>query len=53
MILSWNEIKKRAIEFSAEWANAESEISEKQTFWNEFFDVFDRRICLGFQLYNS
>ena len=40
MPLSWNEIKKRAIEFSKEWEDASSEKSEKQTFWNEFFNVF-------------
>lgn len=49
MPLSWNEIKKRAIEFSREWQDATSEKSEKQTFWNEFFSVFGiirRRIAL-------
>jgi type I restriction-modification system DNA methylase subunit len=40
MALSWNEIKRRAITFSKEWGNASSETSEKQTFWNEFFNVF-------------
>ncbi len=40
MPLSWNEIKKRSIEFSKEWEDATSEKSEKQTFWNEFFNVF-------------
>ncbi len=40
MPLSWNEIKKRAVEFSKEWEDASSEKSEKQTFWNEFFNVF-------------
>lgn len=56
MILSWNEIKKRAIEFSAEWANAESEISEKQTFWNEFFNVFGinrKRVAIFEQAVNK
>jgi hypothetical protein len=38
--LNWNEIRKRAIEFSREWAEIESERAEAQTFWNEFFEVF-------------
>lgn len=40
MPLSWNEIKKRAIEFSKSWEGVEREKAEAQTFWNEFFDVF-------------
>ncbi|EKE22267.1 MAG: hypothetical protein ACD_7C00006G0003 [uncultured bacterium] len=40
MPLSWNEIKTRAIEFSKEWENEESERAEAQTFWNQFFKVF-------------
>lgn len=38
--LSWNEIRHRAIAFSKEWADAKREQADKQTFWNEFFDVF-------------
>lgn len=38
--LSWSEVRDRAIRFSREWAEAESERSDKQTFWNEFFEVF-------------
>lgn len=38
--LSWNEIRRRAIEFSQEWHDATRENAEKQTFWNEFFNVF-------------
>lgn len=42
--LSWNEVRDRAIRFSRRWAeNTSSERSEKQTFWNEFFDVFGIR----------
>ncbi|MBU3666870.1 MAG: class I SAM-dependent DNA methyltransferase [Chthoniobacterales bacterium] len=42
--LSWNEVRDRAIRFSRRWKeNAASERSEKQTFWNEFFDVFGIR----------
>lgn len=40
MPLSWNEVKGRASKFSKEWATAKKEASDKQTFWNEFFDVF-------------
>ena len=40
MPLSWNEIRHRAIAFSREWAGITSERAEKQTFWNEFFNVF-------------
>ncbi len=38
--MSWNEIQKRAIEFSKEWENESSEKAESQTFWNEFFNIF-------------
>lgn len=49
--LSWNEIRERAITFSYEWADAKSESGEKQTFWNEFFDVFGvrRRLIATFE----
>ena len=40
MPLSWNEIRHRAIAFSKEWTGVKSEQAEKQTFWNEFFNVF-------------
>jgi hypothetical protein len=51
MPLSWNEIRHRAIAFSKEWAGAKSESAEKQTFWNEFFDVFGvrRRVVASFE----
>jgi hypothetical protein len=41
--ISWNEVKDRAIKFSRGWRDASSERSDKQTFWNEFFDVFGIR----------
>ena len=41
--LSWNEVKARAIRFSREWSEASSERADKQTFYNEFFDVFGIR----------
>jgi hypothetical protein len=49
--LSWNEIRHRAITFSKEWTGVKSEQAEKQTFWNEFFDVFGirRRVVASFE----
>ena len=41
--LSWNEVRDRAIKFAREWAGTKSESAEKQTFWNEFFEVFGIR----------
>jgi hypothetical protein len=43
MPLSWNEIRQNAIHFSRAWAGAAREQAEKQTFWNEFFEVFGLR----------
>ena len=40
MSLSWNEIRHRSVRFSKDWAQATSEQAERQTFWNEFFEVF-------------
>lgn len=40
MALAWNEIRDRALAFSREWANAESEDAEAKHFWVEFFHVF-------------
>lgn len=40
MPLSWNEIRDRAIAFSKEWEDEQSERAEAQTFWNGFFEVF-------------
>ena len=39
MPISWNEIRQNAIRFARDWSGA-SENAEKQTFWNEFFEVF-------------
>ncbi|MFZ4683758.1 MAG: type IIL restriction-modification enzyme MmeI, partial [Terrimicrobiaceae bacterium] len=41
--LSWTEVRERAIRFSRTWTDATSERADKQTFWNEFFDVFGLR----------
>ncbi len=43
MPLSWNEIRHGAITFSREWKDASSEQGERQTFWNEFFEVFGKQ----------
>jgi hypothetical protein len=42
MPLSSNEIRHRAVQFAHHWAGTRSEAAEKQTFWNEVFDVFGR-----------
>lgn len=47
--LSWNEIKDRALRFSKDWEGESRERAEKDTFWNEFFEVFGikrRRIAV-------
>jgi hypothetical protein len=51
MPISWNEIRHNAIQFARDWAGAESERAEKQTFWNEFFGVFGirRRVVAAFE----
>ena len=41
--LSWNEVRDRAIRFSRDHAADRSESAEKQTFWNEFLNVFGLR----------
>jgi hypothetical protein len=41
--LSWNEVRERAIRFARNWGDATSERADKQTFYNEFFDVFGIR----------
>ena len=50
-MLSWNEIRHRAIAFSRDWEGTTSEKSERQTFWNEFFDIFGikRRTVAAFE----
>lgn len=40
MPLSWNEIKKRAIDFQHEWQDESSEHAEAKSFWDSFFNVF-------------
>ena len=50
-VLSWNEIRHRSIAFSRDWKGTTSEKSERQTFWNEFFEVFGikRRAVSSFE----
>ncbi len=43
MHLSWNEIRARAAEFAREWQNAAYEKGETQSFYNDFFRIFDVR----------
>lgn len=40
MVLSWNEIKDRAVAFSKEWAGTHSEEADAKPFLVEFFNVF-------------
>jgi len=44
MPLSLNEIKDRALAFSHELEGEKAERAESQTFWNEFFNVFDSNL---------
>lgn len=39
-MITLNEIRKRAIEFSHEWEREYSEDAEAKSFWDGFFDVF-------------
>ena len=39
--LSWNEIRVRAATFAMEWQDAAYEKGEAQSFYNDFFNVFD------------
>lgn len=41
--LPLSEIRARAVAFSKEWKGETSESAEKQTFWNEFFNIFGFR----------
>ncbi len=40
MVLSWNEIKDRAVRFSKEWENDFNEDAEAKSFMDDFFNVF-------------
>ena len=41
MRLSWNEIRTRAAQFAHEWRDAAYEKGETQSFYNDFFGIFD------------
>jgi hypothetical protein len=41
MRLSWNEIRVRAARFADDWKGKGYEKGETQTFYNEFFQIFD------------
>jgi hypothetical protein len=51
MPISWNEIRHNAIKFSREWTGVRRESAEKQSFWNDFFEVFGikRRLVATFE----
>ena len=51
MVLSWNEIKDRALKFSKEWEGETRERAEKDSFWNDFFHIFgiSRRRVASFE----
>jgi len=40
MVLSLNEMRRRAFAFAHEWEGEEHERAEAQTFWNQFFEIF-------------
>ena len=40
MVIGWNEIKKRAVKFSNEWAEYSNEEADAKPFLVEFFNVF-------------
>jgi N-6 DNA Methylase len=50
-LLSWNEIRARAIKFSNEWKDASREAADAKSFWDDFFDVFgiSRRRVASFE----
>ncbi len=50
--LTLNEIRSRALAFSKEWKGEKSESAEKQSFWNEFFNIFgiQRRRVASFEV---
>jgi hypothetical protein len=50
--LTLNEVRARALAFSKEWKGEKSESAEKQSFWNEFFNIFGihRRRVASFEV---
>ena len=43
MRLSWNEVRTRAAAFANDWKDAAYEKGETQSFYNDFFEIFDVR----------
>ena len=43
MRLSWNDVRVRAASFAKDWRDAAYEKGETQSFYNDFFEVFDVR----------
>ena len=43
MRLSWNEVRVRAAAFAEDWRDAAYESGETQSFYSNFFEVFDIR----------
>jgi hypothetical protein len=46
---SWQEMRNRATRFAARWRDERRERAEKDSFWNEFFAIFDidrRRVAV-------
>ena len=50
-MISLSEIRNRALKFSKEWENTTYERGEAQSFWNDFFQIFDvpRRRVASFE----
>lgn len=50
-MISWNEIRKRAVSFSKEWEGETNESAEAKSFWDGFFNVFgiSRRRVAAFE----
>jgi hypothetical protein len=51
MMLSPQEIKSRALQFGQDWKDETRERAEKDSFWNDFFNVFgiNRRKVADFE----
>lgn len=50
-MISWNEIRKRAVSFTKEWEGETNESAEAKSFWDGFFNVFgiSRRRVASFE----
>lgn len=43
-MLSWNEIRTRALQFSREWEGETREMAEYQSFWDDFFTCSESNV---------